>query len=357
MKETKIRVDDWNVVFKNIPREINNETFKVLNNLNAYYSMERYNKLKLNIQDIISDVGDYEVINYLSGDQAIQQAVVIGRKYLDINKIILVTEAYHGITFGLLRNNKIQYEGIEILEFRLKDLALSLDSYVGERTLLILEPLLFFAHMGEKGIEQMKKLCHEAKKKKCRILFDEVRSGVFCTGTFLFAQQMSEIKPDIICFAKGLALGTATSVIALEKNIFSDMDIRKEDVLKSNLSISEVAMQRANDLIEYYKRNKELFMKSLSATSRKISNSFKCIQNIPEIAAVNIKGLCCIVVFSPKLKRRRLNIIRHYMLVHNISVRQFEENILYINFAIDSSDEEISEISNVIKEALVLING
>ena len=63
------------------------------------------------------------------------------------------------------------------------------------------------------------------------------------------------------------------------------------------------------------------------------------------------------IVFSPELKKRKLKLIRQYMLTQNLSVRYFEENVLYINFAVDSSDKEIDVTSNVIYEALALING
>lgn len=357
MDGKKILIDDWNIVFRNIPKEINRGTFEVLSSSNSYFNFGEYHKFKNNIKDIIGDVGEFEIINYLSGDQAIQQAIMICKKYLDINKIISVSEAYHGITFGLAKNNKITYDDIDILEFSLKSPDFSIDNYLEEKTLLILEPLLFFAEKGEKGIKQIKEICNKAKKKNCIILFDEVRSGVFSTGTFLFTQQMTETKPDIVCFAKGLALGVATSVVALDKKTFSNVDISKEDVLKSNLSISDIAMQRSNALIRYYKRNEEHFNNLLSTTSEKISNFFEKTKKDSCIDEIHIKGLCCIIVFSHRLKKRKLNIIRQYMLTQNLSVRHLEENILYINFAVDSSNEEINMVCNVVQKALALING
>ena len=152
-------------------------------------------------------------------------------------------------------------------------------------------------------------------------------------------------------------MGVATSVVAFDKITFSDVDISKEDVLKSNLSISEIAMQRANDLIGYYKENKVRFLNSLSAITEKIHKSFEKIVKDSSVSEVHIRGLCCMIVFSPELKKRKLKLIRQYMLTQNLSVRYFEENVLYINFAVDSSDKEIDVTSNVIYEALALING
>ncbi len=102
------------------------------------------------------------------------------------------------------------------------------------------------------------------------VLFDEIRSGVFCTGTFLFSQKLLLIDIDFLCFAKGLALGVSTSVLAIKTGIFAKSIIKKEDMMKSCMSISEVAMQRSNELLEYYINNPATFKKSLFSITKKL---------------------------------------------------------------------------------------
>ena len=70
-----------------------------------------------------------------------------------------------------------------------------------------------------KFIAELKKL---AKKHNALIIIDEVQSGIGRTGS-LFAYEQFKIKPDIVCFAKGIANGLPLGGIITTDEVSSFM--------------------------------------------------------------------------------------------------------------------------------------
>ena len=346
-------IDDWNTLFRKIPKTINDRTYEIMCGSNNCIDLDGYMNLKSKLAILMNDVGKFEYINHLTGDQTIVNAVVIAMKYLEIKNVYVMRDAFHGITLKSFRDKIINPGNILITELEI-DFFDSMCVTFNENSLLILEPFLFFAKYGNEGIEIIRTIVSVAKSKRAFILFDEVRSGAFCTGTFLFTQQCFPIDVDFICFSKGLALGVPTSVLAIKEGIFSKNIIKKEDQLKSCMSNSEIAMQRSNDLLEYYLNNIEYFNRKMFCVTEKIKDCFSPFVKFSSVRQVNIVGLCCVFVFDENVKKSKLKFLWLYLLSKNIEARHNEENLWFMNFALDTTDKELFIVKNALLEAFQL---
>jgi adenosylmethionine-8-amino-7-oxononanoate aminotransferase len=103
------------------------------------------------------------------------------------------------------------YDGVESIEEKEDEIIHKLDKTlqkIGERVCaLILEPLL----QGSFGMrlyrsEFLERLVNKAKKYDILIIFDEVMTGFYRTGT-MFAMNQSNVVPDFVCLSKGLTGG------------------------------------------------------------------------------------------------------------------------------------------------------
>ena len=354
MDETVIYLDDWNTVFRKIPKIINDRTYAIMNSSNNCVDLNNYTLLKSRLTSLMKDIGNFEYISHATGDQAIMSAITLSKKHLNIKHIYITREAYHGITLKSFRDKNLKFDDISIHELEMDCLESEINS-CHSNSLMIIEPFLFFAKYGDEGTERIKRVVSNVKKKEMLLLLDEIRSGVFCTGSFIFSQRCLPINADFICFSKGLALGVPTSILSIKAGIFSQDIIKKEDKLKSCMSISEIAMQRANDLIEYYTNNSAFFTKAISSVTKRITEYFSPLVNTSIVKKVNISGLCCVFVFEENVKKAKLRLLWLYLLSKNIEARHTEDNLWFLNFALDSTDEEFCAVRDAIVEAIKLI--
>ncbi|HEU4839160.1 MAG TPA: aspartate aminotransferase family protein [Micavibrio sp.] len=165
-------------------------------------------------------VSEFEQVFFCStGAEAVEGALKTARKWSTETKVpdayefIYVKNSFHGRTMGALSvNGQRQYrQGFEPLiqgthEAIFNDLE-SVARLIGPKTAaVIVEPIL-----GEGGIipatreflEGLRALCD---KHNVALIFDEVQCGMGRTGT-VFAYELYDVVPDLICLAKGLGAG------------------------------------------------------------------------------------------------------------------------------------------------------
>jgi acetylornithine/N-succinyldiaminopimelate aminotransferase len=165
-------------------------------------------------------VSEFEQVFFCStGAEAVEGALKTARKWStetkgpDAYELIYVKHSFHGRTMGALSvNGQQQYrQGFEPLiqgthEAVFNDLD-SVARLIGPKTAaVIVEPIL-----GEGGIipatreflEGLRALCD---KHNAALIFDEVQCGMGRTGT-VFAYELYDVVPDLICLAKGLGAG------------------------------------------------------------------------------------------------------------------------------------------------------
>jgi len=165
-------------------------------------------------------VSEFEQVFFCStGAEAVEGALKTARKWghetkgPDCHEIIYVKNSFHGRTMGALSvNGQRQYrEGFEPLlpgthEAEFNNLA-SVEKLINKNTCaVIVEPI-----MGEGGIiaatkEFLEGLRALADKHDFALIFDEVQCGMGRTGT-MFAYELYDVVPDMICLAKGLGAG------------------------------------------------------------------------------------------------------------------------------------------------------
>lgn len=356
MNNDRIYVDDWNTIFRKIPQMINDHTYEIICSSNNFVDMNKYATLKFCLATCMKDIGEFQYISHATGDQTIINAIAISKMYLNVKNIYVAKDAFHGITLKFFRDGVLTFENISIYEFDIDCLDKTVEM-CRENSLLIIEPFLFFSKQGNIGIKKLKSVVSMAKKRGMLVLLDEIRSGVFCTGSFLFAQKCLPIDVDFICFSKGLALGVPTSILSIKSTLLPSRIIKKEDRLKSCMATSEIAMQRSNDLLEYYMNNLEMFNKNMSNVNERIKECFNSFVNYSIVDQVNVMGLCCVFVFNENIKKTMLKFLWTYMISKKIEVRPTEANLWFLNFALDSTDEELFKVKNALEEAMEIISS
>lgn len=154
-----------------------------------------------------------------SGAEANEAALKLARIYAKAFKsneaveIIAMDYSFHGRTYGAISatGQPKYHKGLApmlpgILHVPFNDFN-ALKSAVSNKTCaILLEPI-----QGEGGIypadydylQAVRKLCDE---ENIVLIFDEVQSGIGRTGKF-FAYQHYNLKPDVVCMAKGIAGG------------------------------------------------------------------------------------------------------------------------------------------------------
>ena len=100
-----------------------------------------------------------------------------------------------------------------------------LESLFSEKTsAVILELVQWQSGITKADKKFITKIKQLAKKYNALIIIDEVQSGIGRTGTF-FAYEQFAIKPDILCFAKGIANGFPLGGILTSSKIGDSMNV------------------------------------------------------------------------------------------------------------------------------------
>lgn len=150
-----------------------------------------------------------------NGSTSVEVALKMALHYWQIaghpskNKIVALQGAYHGDTVGCMSvsarglfTDPYQKLLFDVVQFQ--DALSSLSDDVGA---LIIEPLVQGAGgmiMWDRAV--LRSLITAAQKKNIIVIFDEVMTGFYRTGT-CFAFEQLDCVPDILCLSKGLTGG------------------------------------------------------------------------------------------------------------------------------------------------------
>src|SRR5699024_5246352 len=141
------------------------------------------------------------------------------------HKFVAFNRGFHGDTHGSLSvTGRAVYRepykpllpDVHFLDFNKDEQLKTIDE---ETAAVILEPI-----QGEGGIipadkKWLRKLRKRCDKTNTLLIFDEIQTGFFRTGS-LFAFQHYKITPDILCIAKGIAGGMPMGGFAASSKIF-----------------------------------------------------------------------------------------------------------------------------------------
>lgn len=161
-----------------------------------------------------------------SGTEANEGAIKLAKKYTGRHKLLGFHNSYHGDTHGSLSVTgraiyRDPFEPLlpEVYFGHFNDPA-SVEMIDGDTAAVILEPI-----QGEGGINPAEKKWLQALRSRCNetgtlLIFDEIQTGFFRTGT-LFAFQHYEVVPDIITLAKAMSGGMPMGAFASSSEIFT----------------------------------------------------------------------------------------------------------------------------------------
>ncbi|KNF09381.1 acetylornithine aminotransferase ArgD [Gottschalkia purinilytica] len=210
---------------------LNEQLKKIHHCSNLYWSEPTITLAKLLVENSAFD----KVFFCNSGTESVEAGLKLSRKYGNLKRgeecyeIITMKNSFHGRTFGsITATGQEKYQngfgpllpGVKYAPYNDFE---TLKSMVNKNTCAIVVEAI----QGEGGIcpaekeylKNIRKLCDELD---IVLIFDEVQSGIGRTGK-LFAYEIYNIEPDIICLAKGLGGGFPIgAMMAVEKiaNVF-----------------------------------------------------------------------------------------------------------------------------------------
>lgn len=160
-----------------------------------------------------------------SGTESVEGALKLAKKFTGRSKLVAFHNSYHGDTHGSLsvtgRNvyrdpYKPLLPNVHFSDFNSDEVLEIIDD---ETAAVIMEPI-----QGEGGIipaekEWLKKVRERCNKTGALLIFDEIQTGFFRTGS-LFAFKYYEVVPDIMCLAKAMAGGMPMGAFVSSSEIF-----------------------------------------------------------------------------------------------------------------------------------------
>lgn len=203
-------------------------------NHQALHSQDLLDPLRAMLAKILAEItpGNLKYSFFTnSGTESVEASLKLAKMYTDRTTFISTTRAFHGKSLGSLSATAkgmfrkpflplvpgfrhVQYGDIDMMRKTFETSQL-----VGEDVAaVIIEPI-----QGEGGIilppegylKQVRELCYQFG---ALLIFDEVQTGMGRTGK-MFAAELYDVNPDIICLAKALGGGVmpAGAVVATEE--------------------------------------------------------------------------------------------------------------------------------------------
>lgn len=216
-------------VVKNALKE---QSEKLIHISNLYWS-----DIQTNLAKRLTELSKLSSVFFCnSGAESIEAALKFSRKYgkstgnQSKSNIVFMKNSFHGRTMGALSvTGQGKYQeafspligGTVEAEFNNID---DIKNKINENTCaVIIEPI-----QGEGGIisaskEFLKELKALCTKYNVLIIFDEVQCGIARLGSF-FAFESFDIKPDILCLAKGLGGGFPIGATIVSKNVAEKLE-------------------------------------------------------------------------------------------------------------------------------------
>ena len=288
-----------------------------------------------------------------SGAEATELAIKAAVKYFysigqkEKNRILCIKNSFHGRTIGTISagNNPKHTEGFPLLnnfdhfEFGNHD---EMNEKITDKTCAILcESIL-----GESGIKVIPNHCLQGLRKLCDeknilLICDEIQSGYFRSGKF-FAYQYSNIKPDIVPFAKAVAGGYPVGGCLFTKKIANSMGIGSHG---STFAGSPLAMSLANVVLDIM--TKKGFEEHLNEVSKYFLLKLNEVQkDFPElILEVRGRGLMIGIKMHDDPSKFISLLLKNKLIVVKAS-----ENIIRLFPSLIVSKEEIDEGIKIINK-------
>ena len=207
-------------------KELSNQLSKI-----GYYSNYIINDLQAEVAEQIinqSKCENYNLFMCNSGAEANENALQIASFHTNKSRVIAFKNSFHGrsnAALGVTDNLKIKSKlnkliDVTFLDFNDKQGLLN-EISKNNVSAVIFESIQGVGGLDEPETEFIKFMSEVCKNYKICLIVDEVQSGFGRTGDF-FAYQKHDIKPDIICMAKGMGNGFPVGGVLIKNHIKSE---------------------------------------------------------------------------------------------------------------------------------------
>lgn len=284
------------------------EVSKQLNTL-GFYSNTVESPLQEMLATKLGEISNYETYQVFfsnSGAEANENAIKLASFHTGRSKVLAFTNAFHGRTSATVSATDIQsirapvnenlnfvfvpFNDIENLRQELETrlyCSVIVEGIQGVGGVNI--PETFF-------LEEMKRICEETGT---LLILDEIQSGYGRTGKF-FAHQYSNIRPDLITVAKGIANGIPMAGTLIHPDIKS-----KKGMLGSTFGGNQLACAAALAVLEVIRNEK------LINNAEKVGNYLmKELSSIPGIHSVRGKGMMIGLEFERSMVEIRNKLLK-----------------------------------------------
>jgi acetylornithine/N-succinyldiaminopimelate aminotransferase len=210
-----IAVDALGHCHPTVVSAIRKQSEKLMHTSNWLYTLPQLTLAK----QLVELSGQSKAFMTNDGSEAVEAAIKLARKTTGKTEIIAMSGSFHGRTMGALSltsGEKYRKPFLPLLpgaKFAEYDDVESLRKTItSETAAVIVEPI-----KGEAGVimpkdDYLQQVREITEEKNVLLIIDEVQTGFGRTGK-MFAFQHAKIKPDIICFAKGLGGGFPVGAI------------------------------------------------------------------------------------------------------------------------------------------------
>lgn len=207
-------------------KELSNQLSKI-----GYYSNYIINDLQAEVAEQIinqSKCENYNLFMCNSGAEANENALQTASFHTNKSRVIAFKNSFHGrsnAALGVTDNLKIKSKlnkliDVTFLDFNDKQGLLN-EISKNNVSAVIFESIQGVGGLDEPETEFVKFMSEVCKNYKICLIVDEVQSGFGRTGDF-FAYQKYDIKPDIICMAKGMGNGFPVGGVLIKNHIKSE---------------------------------------------------------------------------------------------------------------------------------------
>lgn len=285
-----------------------------------------------------------------SGTEAIEGAIKLAKRKNRRKTVISCFNSYHGSTQGSLsamgaNYMKKNYEPLiphhrNIRYNNFEDLRL-LDKNVSS---VIIEPVqggTNFEVAQKKWLKEIRKIC---TKNSIELIYDEIQTGIGRTGK-MFGYELSGVKPDIVCLAKGLGGGMPIGAFVSSKKNMSYLSVNPSlghittfggHPVCCAAAVATIRTLISNKIIEKVESKRQLFLEHLSHTK------IKKIHGVGLMIAVELENEKICTKFVKKALKK--GVITFYFL--------FNKNCIRISPPLTISLSDIIESCSIIKNVL-----
>lgn len=219
-----------------------------------------------------------------SGSEAIETAFKFARLATGRTNIVATVRAFHGRTMGALSaTHKKEYRepfaplvpGVSHVPYN--NIDKMSESVTDQTAAVVIEPI-----QGEGGVHRadpeyligVRKLCDQ---RGVLLIVDEIQTGFCRTGT-MFAVEHSDVQPDVMCVAKGIAGGVPMGAVLFSEKVRPAIGIHG-----STFGGNPLACAAAVATIDYMVENN--LAKKVSETGEYFTDIFnrsrpKCVRHI-----------------------------------------------------------------------------